>query len=85
LVLGTYRPVDAIVREHPVRPLMQELQRHGRRVEFVLPYLPETAVAAYLAGRFGQGAFPDELAGILQQRTDGNPLALVMVVDELVW
>jgi len=85
LVLGTYRPVDAIVQEHPVSPLMQELQRHGRRVEFVLPYLPETAVAAYLAGRFGQGAFPDELAGILQQRTDGNPLALVMVVDELVW
>ena len=55
LVLGTYRPVDAIVRAHPVRPVMQELQRHGRGVELVLPYLPETGVAAYLARRFGAG------------------------------
>jgi DNA-binding winged helix-turn-helix (wHTH) protein len=85
LVLGTYRPVDAIVRVHPVRPVMQELQRHGRSVELALPYLPETEVAAYLSRRFGEGALPDELARVLRQRTDGNPLFLVMVVDELVW
>jgi predicted ATPase len=29
LVLGTYRPADAIARAHPIRPLTQELQRHG--------------------------------------------------------
>ena len=84
LVLGTYRPVDAIVRAHPVRPVMQELQRHGRGVELALSYLPETGVAAYLAQRFGEGTLPDELARVLRQRTDGNPLFLVMVVDELV-
>ena len=84
LVLATYRPVDAIVRAHPVRPVMQELQRHGQCVELVLPCLPETEVAAYLARRFGEGALPDELARVLRQRTDGNPLFLVMVVDELV-
>jgi predicted ATPase/DNA-binding winged helix-turn-helix (wHTH) protein len=84
LVLGTYRPVDAIVRAHPVRPVMQELQRHGRGVELALPYLPETGVAAYLGRRFGEGALPDDLARILRQRTNGNPLFLVMVVDELV-
>src|SRR5215510_16570054 len=42
LVIGTYRPVDAIVRAHPVRQAMQELQRHGRGVELALSYLPET-------------------------------------------
>ena len=84
LVLGTYRPVEAMVRAHPVRTVMQELQRHGRGVELALPYLPETGVAAYLAQRFGEGTLPDELARVLRQRTDGNPLFLVMVVDELV-
>jgi hypothetical protein len=76
--------VDAIVRAHPVRPVMQELQRHGRGVELALPYLPEAGVAAYLKRRFGEGALPDDLARILRQRTNGNPLFLVMVVDELV-
>ena len=55
LVLATYRPVDAIVRAHPVRPVMQELQRHGQCVELVLPCLSETGVSAYLARRFGEG------------------------------
>jgi predicted ATPase/DNA-binding winged helix-turn-helix (wHTH) protein len=84
LVLGTYRPVDAIVRAHPVRPMLQELQRHGRGVELALSSLPEAGVAAYLARRFGEGALPDELARVLRQRTNGNPLFLVMIVDELV-
>jgi predicted ATPase/DNA-binding winged helix-turn-helix (wHTH) protein len=84
LILATYRPVDAIVRAHPVRPVMQELQRQGRCAELVLPYLAETGVAAYLARRFGEEALPAELARALGQRTGGNPLFLVMVVDELV-
>jgi predicted ATPase len=83
-VLGTYRPMDAIVRTHRVRPVMQELQRHRRSMELALPALPETEVAAYLARRFGEGALPDALARVLRQRTNGNPLFLVMVVDELV-
>jgi DNA-binding winged helix-turn-helix (wHTH) protein/predicted ATPase len=84
LVLGTYRPEDAMVQAHPVRSVVQELQRHGRGVELALSYLPETGVAAYLAQRFGEGTLPDELARVLCRRTDGNPLFLVMVVDELV-
>jgi predicted ATPase len=84
LVLGTYRPVDAMMRVHPVCPVMQELQRHGRSVERALPSLPATEVVAYLARRFGQGALPDELARVLRQCTNGNPLFLVIVVDELM-
>ncbi len=30
LILGTYRPVDAIVREHRVHAVVQDLQLHGR-------------------------------------------------------
>src|SRR5581483_1069558 len=30
LVLGTYRPVELIVRQHPLRAVQQELQIHGQ-------------------------------------------------------
>ena len=40
--------------------------------------------ARYLAQRFGGHAFQPELARAVHQRTDGNPLFMVRVVDELV-
>src|SRR5262249_61892538 len=49
-----------------------------------LPFLRESHVAAYLAQRFGGHALPSELARALHLRTDGNPLFMVRVVDELV-
>jgi len=84
LVLGTYRPADAIARAHPVRPLTQELQRHGQCLELLLPYLPEAGVAAYLVQRFGEAQVPEGLAHVLHQRTNGNPFFLVTLVEELV-
>src|SRR5687768_15439244 len=39
LVLGTYRPSDAIVREHPVRGVTQELLVHGQCQQVVVGYL----------------------------------------------
>jgi predicted ATPase len=44
----------------------------------------EPEVAAYLTQRFGAGAYPAGLARVLHPRTEGNPLFLVAVVDELV-
>jgi predicted ATPase len=84
LVLGTYRPTDAIARTHPVRSLTQELQRHGQCTELLLPYLPEAGVATYLAQRFDAAQFPAGIAHILHQRTSGNAFFLVTVVEELV-
>src|SRR5262245_38616877 len=84
LVLGTYRPADALARAHPVRPLTQELQRHGQGTELRLPYFSAVGVDAYLAQRFGMAQVPEELASVLHQRTDGNPFFLVTMVEELV-
>jgi predicted ATPase len=50
----------------------------------VLAYLPETAVASYLAQRFGKQVLPEWFVRTLHQRTDGNPMFLVAVVDALV-
>lgn len=84
LVLGTYRPVDAIVREHRVHTVAQDLQLHGRATEVAINPWSSAGVALYLAQRFGTHALPEGLARVLHQRTDGNPLFVVTVMDDLV-
>lgn len=84
LVLGTYRPVDALVQAHPLRRTVQELQHHGRGVELRLDYLSEAGVTAYLTHRFATQALPEGLASALHQRTNGNPLFLVALADDMV-
>jgi len=84
LVVGSYRSVDVIVAGHPLRALIQELRVRRLCEDIALAFLRETHVAAYLAQRFGGHAFPPELARAVHRRTDGNPLFMVRVVDELV-
>jgi DNA-binding winged helix-turn-helix (wHTH) protein/tetratricopeptide (TPR) repeat protein len=84
LVVGSYRSVDVIVAGHPLRSLIQELRVRRQCEDIALTFLREGHVAAYLAQRFGGHAFPPDLARAVHQRTDGNPLFMVRVVDELV-
>src|SRR5262249_38387872 len=84
LLLGTYRPVEVMTRGHPLRSVQQALQMHGHCVELPLTLLSEAAVAAYLTRRLPGDQEPAALARILHQRTDGNPLFMVHVVEELM-
>src|SRR5262249_24780271 len=84
LVLGTYRPAEALAHAHPVWPLTQELQRHRQCLAPLLPYRSAAGVDAYLTQRFGMAQVPKALAAVLHQRTDGNPFFLVTMVEELV-
>lgn len=84
LVVGTYRPAEALARTHPVHTVIQDLQVHGQATELGLEALSVTAVDTYLAQRFSAGALPAALARVLHQRTSGNPLFMSMTVDELV-
>jgi DNA-binding winged helix-turn-helix (wHTH) protein len=84
MVLGTYRPMDIVVREHPLYSLKHELHLHGQCTEIALALLSPTEVARYLAMQFPQHGFPDELAQMIYGRTEGNPLFMVNVVESLV-
>lgn len=84
LVLGTYRPLGVVASDHPLRAVSQELLRHQHSVALALDYLPEHAVAAYLTERFRTSTLPEGLAQVVHQRTNGNPLFLINVVDTLV-
>ena len=88
LAIGTYRPVDVIVRGHPLREVKQELQVHSRCQELPLEPLAKSAVEAYLTLRFSpkmpEAVSLQALARLVHQRTEGNPLFMVNVTDFLV-
>ena len=88
LVLGTYRPVDVIVRGHPLQTVKHELMGHRQCAELSLELLTVADVAQYLAARFALDAsLPasfQALARAIHQRTDGHPLFMVTVVNTLV-
>jgi len=84
LLLGTYRPPDALQRGHPLHTVTHELHMHGQCAELPLTLLSEAAVADYLATRFPEARLPAELARLVHQRTEGNPLFMVSVVEDWV-
>src|SRR5499426_1747178 len=83
LVLGTYRPVDLVLQAHPLRGLVQELGGRGQVSELSLELLSAEDVAAYLAGRL-QGPIAPLLTAFVHERTDGNALFMVNIVEHLV-
>jgi DNA-binding winged helix-turn-helix (wHTH) protein/tetratricopeptide (TPR) repeat protein len=84
LLIGTYRPVDVIVSQHPLENVRLELLTRGHCQELSLELLGEAAVADYLHERFAGHAFPSELARVITRRTEGNPLFMMSVVEDLV-
>jgi predicted ATPase len=88
LVLATYRPVEVLAEEHPLKAVKGELQLHRFCHELALSRLGPAAVENYLVKRFRVGAEPAptvrSLAGQVHARSDGNPLFMVNIADDLV-
>jgi DNA-binding winged helix-turn-helix (wHTH) protein/predicted ATPase len=83
MVVGTYRPVEVILGDHPLKGVKRELQAHGLCKELPLEYLTAEATAEYLSVRFPGHQFSRRLARMIHQRTEGNPLFMVNVVEYL--
>lgn len=88
MLIGTYRPADVVVGGHPLRTVKQELQAHGQCVELALPLLTAAEVDQYLTLRFDDQAATRaprtrDLARIIHQNTEGNPLFMVNMVEYL--
>ena len=86
LVVGTYRPMEMLAEDQPLRTMKQELELHRNCEELRLKPLSEEDVAGYLAKRFSSNRSrqSDSLAAMIHERTDGNPLFMINVVDYLV-
>jgi len=84
LLIGTYRPAEAVVHEHLLMSAVRT--RHVRRqcVELPLSDLTAEGVQSYLQARFPGSDFPPALARLIHKHTDGNPLFMVAVVDRML-
>jgi DNA-binding winged helix-turn-helix (wHTH) protein/tetratricopeptide (TPR) repeat protein len=83
LIIGTYRPVDIILANHPMKGIKRELQAHSLCDELPLQYLTEDAVSDYLATAFNGHKFPTRLRNAIFARTEGNPLFMRNLVEYL--
>jgi predicted ATPase/DNA-binding winged helix-turn-helix (wHTH) protein len=83
MILGTYRPADAVIYGRSLRDTVKELRGRGLCQELMLASLTETDLATYLAGRLN-GEVSDDLIAGLYPRTGGNPLFMVKLVEELI-
>jgi DNA-binding winged helix-turn-helix (wHTH) protein/predicted ATPase len=86
IVLATFRPGEAAAISTSLAGLTAELAQHGRCSEIALSPLNVQAVEAYLAARLGEAdrlSQPREIAHLLLERTGGNPLFMVSIVNQL--
>jgi predicted ATPase/DNA-binding winged helix-turn-helix (wHTH) protein len=83
LVLGTYRPVETVIHAHPLRGVVQELRGRQQGVELRLEPLPAEDVVAYIARRL-EGPITAALATFIYERTEGNALFMVHIVEHLM-
>jgi DNA-binding winged helix-turn-helix (wHTH) protein/tetratricopeptide (TPR) repeat protein len=85
MVIGSYRPAEARARRHPVEAAKEAIALHGACTELALGFLSLQDVAAYLQRRFALApAELGELSQFIHGRTDGNPLFVVALADDLV-
>ena len=84
MLIGTFRPVEVILSGHPLKAVKHELESHQFCEELALDFLSENAVADYLKLRIPMGQLPEELPQLIHGRTEGNPLFMVNLVDELL-
>lgn len=84
LVVATYRPVDAILAQHPVNALRLALISGGRAQDLMLGYLDTPAVHEYLQKRVGAANVADDLSAALHRRSGGHPLYLARIVELLL-
>ena len=84
MLVGTYRTVELILSGHPLKEVKQELLARQQCQELPLEYLSEEAVGEYLSFRFPNNRFPSGLERLIHERTEGNPLFMVNVVNYLL-
>lgn len=82
--LASFRLAEVIAADHPLNTLRHELRLHRLCDEIVLDALSERDVADYVGARFPGRDVPEPFVRALHARTDGLPLFVVNVLDDLI-
>ncbi len=83
-VIGTYRPTEVVVQNHPLRGLVQEGRAHQLAREVRLEPLTVAEVTEYVHHRLAHSPVDAELGPYLYQHTEGNPLFVVASLEALI-
>ena len=83
LIVVTCRPSDLAQAKHPFAALKLDLMARGMCREITPGLLDTAAIARYLTLQFPEHAFPDTLASMLHERTEGHPLFMADLVRDL--
>ncbi len=83
-VIASYRPVDAILSEGPLKPLKDDLVVRHLCKEVAIESLGKDDVADYLAREFAPNDFPRELPGLIHYNSGGNALFMVTILRDIV-
>jgi len=83
MLIGTYRPVDLALADHPLKALKQDLLLHKLCQEIALEPLSEADISAFLAAPSPEASEPAGLAKLMHRHSGGNPLFLVAALEHL--
>ena len=84
ILLGTYRPVDVVLSQSPLKNLKQDLLVRRLCHEIAIERLEESDVADYLGKTFTAGSIPSGFSNMIYQNSGGNPLFMVAIVQDMV-
>jgi len=84
LWLASFRLTDIVAGDHPLNALRRELRLHGLCEQIVLDGFSELEVAEFLRHRMPALACDEAFVGALHDRTDGLPLFVADVVDNVI-
>jgi tetratricopeptide (TPR) repeat protein len=83
MLIGTFRPTELILHEHPLAGLVQEMKPRNQCIEIDLEYFAETELGEFLTARLGR-APTDDFVRALHSHTLGLPLFVTAALDDLL-
>ncbi len=84
LWLATFRVAEVIAEDHPLKALRHELRLHRLAEEILIDPFSEQELASYVSQRLGGAGRPDAFVQALHRHTDGLPLFVANVLDDLL-
>ncbi|MCA1602554.1 MAG: protein kinase, partial [Acidobacteria bacterium] len=83
LVIGTFRPADVELSNHPLKNYKVEMRAHNLCEEIALALLSQEHISGYLDACFAPNDFPRELSALIERKTEGHPLFATNLVQYL--
>jgi tetratricopeptide (TPR) repeat protein len=84
MLIATFRAQEISFNDHPLKTIKEELQVHRQCHELQIPHFSDVDICEYLQQCFPDHKFPKRITPWLRERTGGNPLFMVNVLEQLI-